>query len=398
MKSKKGLILIAVAVAVVVIVIANVRLSYEASTEVEVAPVKRSTIIEKVSGPGVIHAEASVKISSSVMGRITRLAVKEGEDVRKGSTLLEIDASQYRARLHQCEAAHRAAIAGQALALARRDEARYEMERQLRLAETALVSDREAEVARTAFAVAQAEFEAAEEAVREASAALQAARDDLDKTVIDSPIVGTVTSLNVEEGEIVITGTMNNPGTVLMTISNLDTMEVRAEVDETDVAKVRPGQEVEVSVDAFPDTVLSGSVSVIGSSSSVARTGGARPDERSTFEVRIRIKDSLPGLRPGMTTTVDILTAAKDSVTSVPLQALVLREVGDEGDEVEQEGIFVVRDERSRFTPVRTGISDGKDIELLQDLPEGSDVVIGPFKALRDLEDSTKVKVTEERE
>jgi HlyD family secretion protein len=191
---------------------------------------------------------------------------------------------------------------------------------------------------------------------------------------------------------------MNNPGTVLMTISNLDTMEVRAEIDETDVAKVRAGQSVEIGVDAFPDTVLTGSVSVVGSSSSAAREGYARPDERSSFEVRIRIEDRLPGLRPGMTTTVDIVTAREDSITNVPLQALVLRELEEGEEDSEREGVFLVEDDRSRFVAVRTGISDDRSIALLDDLPEDSRVITGPFKALRDLEDSTKVKVTEEKE
>jgi HlyD family secretion protein len=398
MKSKKRLMLIGVAVAIVVVVIINVKLSYESSTEVEVEVMGKGGIIEKVSGPGVVHAESSVKISSSVMGRITRLPVKEGDLIEEGSVLLKIEASQYRARLNQAQAAHRAALARLELAWAESLDARAESDRKRRLAKNDLVSERDLEVARTTLAVARAGVEAAAEVAREASASLEAARDNLEKTVITAPISGTVTSLNVEEGEIAITGTMNNPGTVLMTISDLDTMEVRAEIDETDVAGVNPGQPVEVSVDAFPDTVLTGTVSVIGSSSSAARSVAYRADERSTFEVRIRIEDRLPGLRPGMTTTVDIVTATRDSVASVPLQALVLREVGEGDEKSEREGIFVVRDGRSRFTPVRTGISDDKNIEVLRELPEDTRVVVGPFKALRDLEDSVKVKITEERE
>jgi HlyD family secretion protein len=261
-----------------------------------------------------------------------------------------------------------------------------------------LVSTKDLELAKSAKDVAEAEMHAALESTHETEAMLEASRDDLAKTVIRAPISGTITSLNIEEGEIVITGTMNNPGTVVMTISNLDTMEVRAEIDETDIAKVDVGQMAEISVDAFPDTLLSGVVSVVGSSSGSARTLSFRPDERSTFEVRIRIEDYLPGLRPGMTTTIDIITAAEDSAGYVPLQALVLRETGEGDDKKEREGIFIVEKGRSRFRNVKTGISDDKNIVIIDALDEGSSVITGPFKALRDLEDSIKVKVTKERE
>jgi HlyD family secretion protein len=398
MKSKKGLILIAVVIVIVIVVIVNIRQSYEPSTEVEVAAVGRDDIVEKVSGPGVVYAESAVKISSSVMGRITGLAVEEGDYVDGGRLLLRIDDSQYLARLRQAEAGHKAALAKLDLAVTREADAVAELERMVRLKERDLVSTKDFDLAKSTADVSRAEKHAAAEAAHEAEAMLEAARDDLAKTVIHAPISGTVTSLNVEEGEIVITGTMNNPGTVLMTISNLDTMEIRAEIDETDVAKVRAGQSVEISVDAFPDTVLVGSVSVVGSSSSAAREGYARPDERSTFEVRIRIMDRLEGLRPGMTTTVDIVTAAEDSIVNVPLQALVLREVEKGNEESEREGIFLVENGRSKFMPVRTGISDDKNIVVLDELPEDSRVVTGPFKVLRDLEDSTKVKITEEKE
>jgi HlyD family secretion protein len=175
-------------------------------------------------------------------------------------------------------------------------------------------------------------------------------------------------------------------------------MEVRAEIDETDVAKVRLGQKVEISVDAFPDTTLDGTVSVIGSSSSLARGYSQRPDERSTFDVTVRIEDSLDGLRPGMTTTVDIVTATADSALYVPLQALVLREFGEGEAASDREGVFVVRDRRAHFVPVTTGISDDMNIEILETTDEDVPVVTGPFKTLRDLKDSTRVKITEERD
>jgi HlyD family secretion protein len=398
MTKKKLLILLAIAVGVAVIVIVNIKMSYESSVDVEVTPVKPADLVERVSGPGVIYAEASVKVSSSVMGRISALRVKDGARVDPGDILVEIEASQYEARLNQAQASYRAALAVLELSKARHEEARTEMERSTRLHERELVSKRDLDRARTALEVAEAEVGAAEERSREAAATLSAFRDDLDKTVISSPIAGTVTGLNVEEGEIVITGTMNNPGTVLMTISGLDTMEVRAEIDETDVARVATGQEVEINVDAFPDTVLLGVVSVVGSSTSFTSGRGASSGERSTFDIRIRILDYQPGLRPGMTTTVDIITAEADSVSNVPLQALVLREWGEGDDKEEIEGIFTVDGGRARFRPVRTGISDDKNIEIFQDLDEDIKVVTGPFRVLRDLEDSVKVKITKTKE
>ena len=398
MSRKRIIALAVILVAIAVLVIVNIKMSYEPSADVEATAVVAGRIVETVSGPGLIYAESSVKVSSSVMGRIDRLAVKEGQRVREGELLVQIDASQYEARLAQAEAFHKAALARMNLAEARRDEAREEMERNLRLFESDLVSQRDVEAAKTSYTVSKAEFEASRETAREADAALRAAEDDFAKTTITSPIRGTVTSLNVEEGEIVITGTMNNPGTVMMTISNLDTMEVRAEIDETDIARVLPGNEVDISVDAFPDTVLRGLVTVVGSSSSSARSMAARPDERSTFDVRVRIQDYLPGLRPGMTTTVDITTAVRDSVTYVPLQALVLREVGEGEEADEREGVFAVEDGRAKFKPVRVGISDDKNVEIYSDLADDGQVIVGPFKVLRDLEDDTKVKIVKESE
>jgi HlyD family secretion protein len=395
MTRKRIIIVGAIVAGVAAIVLANLKLSYEEAVGVEVARVEKGPIVEKVSGPGVVYAEASVEISSSVMGRITDLAVKEGQGIHRGDVLVRIDDSQYRARVDQADAAHRGALARIDLAAARLADAEQDAARVSALAGSGLVSDRELQAAKTALAVAQADLASAREASGEARAALLAARDDLDKTTIPSPISGTVTSLNVEQGEIAITGTMNNAGTVLMTVSNLDTMEVRANIDETDVAKVRPGQAVEISVDAFADTVLSGVVSVVGSSSSSARAYSVSSDQRATFEVRVRILDRISGLRPGMATTVDIVTAASDSAAFVPMQALVAREAGAGAARKETEGIFTVEKSRAKFVALRTGISDDKNIEILGDLAPGEEVIVGPFKVLRDLVDSTRVKVSE---
>jgi HlyD family secretion protein len=398
MNRKKAMIFGALGAVVAVVVVVNVVTTYEPRTDVEVAYAKRGRIVEKISGPGIVYAARSVKISSSVMGRIVNLPVEEGDSVAKGDVLVRIDPSQYEANLNRAEAFHRGALARLDLAKARLTDARQEYDRGVRLHDRDLASERDLELASTTLAVSEAEAEAADQAASEAMAAVRAARDDLDKTVIASPIDGIVTSLNVEEGEIAITGTMNNPGTVLMTVSNLDSMEVRAEIDETDVARVRPGQDVEISVDAFPDTTLRGSVSVVGSSSSLARGYSQGINERSTFDVTVSIMDSLAGLRPGMTTTVDVVTAIADSAVYVPIQSLVLRERGEGETRKEYEGIFVIKDGRAEFVPVTTGIADDMNITVSNPLGEKTPVIVGPFKTLRDLEDSTRVKKVKERD
>lgn len=391
---KKILLIIGAVGALAVLIIVNLVTSYEQPVEVEVAGIKHGTIVEKVSGPGIIYPESSVKISSSIPGRVLRLLVKEGDDVERNDTLLIIDPSQYKANLDQREANYKAAKARLQLQQARLKEAEDDLARKEKLYQAGLVSDREIEAARTAARICQAELEAAQHDVNQCQASYLAALEEYRKTVITSPISGKVTSIGIEEGEIVVTGTMNNPGTILMTISKMDTMEVRAQIDETDIAKIMPGQTAEIRVDAFPDTVLSGVVSSVGSSAqNIGRVG-----ERLSFEVRVRIKDPINGLRPGMTTNVDIAVAKRDSAIYVPSQALVLRETGSSQAKIKKEGIFIVKEGRALFRPIKTDISDELNVALLDSLPLDTKVVVGPYKNLRDLKDSTRIKIVKERQ
>jgi HlyD family secretion protein len=248
-----------------------------------------------------------------------------------------------------------------------------------------------------------------------AAAALPAAEDQLDKTVFHSPIDGVITQLNVEEGENVVTGTMNAPGTVIMTISDLAGMEVEAEIDETDIVDVRVGQKAEIEVDALADSTLTGRVTEVGNSG-VTRMGGTQ-EEATSFIVKVLVDSPHAVLKPGMTATVEIETAVHDSVLNVPIQAVASRTASSleparkgekDGDgeqaktkrsgreeEKETEGVFAVVGDTVKFVPVVTGIADDLSIEVAGELEVGQKVVSGPYKVLRTLRGGDAVKVEE---
>ncbi len=253
----------------------------------------------------------------------------------------------------------------------------------------------------------------------EAAASLRAAADQLDKTVFHSPIDGIVTRLNVEEGENVVSGLMNQPGTVILTISDLSHMEVEVEIDETDIVDIEMGQFAEIDVEALMDTLLPGRVTEVGNSGLTSMAG--TQEEVTNFLVTVLLDETHPGLRPGMTATVEIVTAEHEGVLNVPIQAVASRtesELDEEADgdkdgdeskpkrkrsereeETEIEGVFIIDDEdQARFVPVETGIADELSIEVTGDLEEGQKVVSGPYKVLRKLKNGEDLKVDEEEE
>jgi HlyD family secretion protein len=212
-----------------------------------------------------------------------------------------------------------------------------------------------------------------------------------------SPISGIVTSLQVEEGEVAIIGTMNNPGTVLLTIADLSVMEVEVEVDETDVVDVHLGQEANVRVDAYPDVIFKGKVTEVGSSALQKLTGGVSTQESKDFKVVITLEDPPYRLKPGLSASADIITAEIKGALAVPISALVVRET-DEPDpnrpnaNKEEEGIFITENGRAKFRPVTKGIMGGMMLEIKDGLQEGQEIVAGPYSALRELKDDVLVK------
>ena len=405
MVKKKRNILIAAIVVVVIAaaVVGNMGLDRKDRTEVTVDEVERGTLVAKVSGPGRVRAETKVQISSSVMGRIVDLGVDEGDVVEEGQFLLRLEDVYYRSQVEQ------------ARARVERNEAECATtERELSDAieqfDLSLISEKEKQ-----------DFEAraisATQICAEAKASLRAASDQLSKTVFHSPIAGVVTRLNVEEGENVVTGTMNAPGTVIMTISNLANMEVEVEIDETDIVDVEIGQDAEIEVEALIDTLLPAVVTEVGNSGITSMAG--TQEEVTNFLVTVLVGDTHSALRPGMTATVEIVTAEHVDALNVPIQAIVSRtetelaeKAGDEDAEEEKkpkkkrserdeeeeiEGVFIVdENDQAQFVPVTTGIADELSIEVIGDLTDGQKIVSGPYKVLRKMKNGEDLKVEEE--
>ncbi|MBI4365155.1 MAG: efflux RND transporter periplasmic adaptor subunit [Candidatus Latescibacteria bacterium] len=423
-RTKRTLIVGGGAVLLLLIVIANVSKGKGGRLGVQAEPAKTGQISSTVRAPAKVQPETMVKLSANVMGEVVRLAVKEGDPVRKGQFLLQIDDAQYRAQVRQGRAAFDGARSTLRLSEVSLEQSESQLKRKEALFEQKLVSPEELEVARTQRNVDRARVDANREEMTRAEAALQSAEDNLRKTVFSAPIDGTVTQLNVERGEIVIVGTMNNPGTVILTVADLRRMKVEADVDETDVASVRLGQTATIKVDALPDTSLTGRVVEIANSPKVSELG--TQEQQTNFEVDVMIDDPPASLRPGMTADVEIKTATKAGVLTVPIQAVVVRTAeelekaaqgskrsrgaakkepaaaagGDTSGapakkDEEIRGVFVMVGDEAKFRKVRTGIASDTDIEVWGDLKSGEKVITGPNKTLRTLKPGGKVKIEE---
>ncbi len=420
MKKRKWLwIGLAVAVVAALIAVQVVRGSRGKVESVQLARVRLEDITSRVRAPGKIEAKTQVKVSADIMGKIVQLAVKEGDRVRRGQLMLQLDDTQYRAMHDQARAAvvtaqARLREADQTLRVA---EATYK--RQRALFDQKLLSDAEWDQANTAIESARSAAQAARQELARSQAAVTAAADNLRKCRFLAPFDGVVSALNVEAGENVITGTMNNPGTEILVVSDLSRMLVRADVDETDVVDMRIGQKAKIRVDALPDTTFAGTVTEIGNTAK--RSVTSTVEGQTNFEVKVVFDTDVPQVRPGMTADVDIETGTHKQTLGVPVQAVVVRTQREldraarkpgarparpaKGDALAAEedtvgrkdkeitGVFVVgKDEVARFVPVRTGIASETDMEILGAVKKDDVIVAGPYKSLRELKPGTKVK------
>ena len=422
MKSRKWLWIGLAVVLVAAVVVANVVRGKSGKVEtVQMARVRLEDITSRVRAPGKIEAKTQVKVSADIMGKIVVLAVKEGDRVRKGQLMLQLDDTQFRAydgqaRATAASARARAREAEQSLKGA---EAMYR--RQQALFEQKLLSEAEKDQADSAIEAARSAAQAARQEVARADASVVAASDNLRKTRFVAPFDGVVSALNVEAGENVITGTMNNPGTEILVVSDLSRMLVKADVDETDVVEMKLGQKAKITVDALPDTSFAGTVTEIGNTAK--RSLASTVEGQTNFEVKVVFDTDVPQVRPGMTADVDIETGTRKQTLGVPVQAVVVRTqreldraaqkpgkrpkrsekgsalAADEDTvgrkEKEITGVFVIgkgKDNVAKFVPVRTGISSESDIEIFGAVKKDDTVVAGPYKALRELKPGAKVK------
>jgi HlyD family secretion protein len=423
MSSRKK-ILIAVVVIIVLGSAAAITLAQNRDRGVEVRLERVATrdLVSTVTASGNIRARQAVDISADVMGRVIALNVEEGEDVTQGDVLLRIDPSQLEASVSRAQASLSQAQAQvtQQQANLMRSERESNRARGLQARDSTLISPQQVEDAETNLDVARALFEAAEFGVSQARAALEEAQDNLSKTIIRAPISGKVTRLNVEAGETVVIGTMNNAGSLILTISDLSVVEAVMEVDETDVPEIALGDSAMIELDAFPDRAFTGRVTEIGNSAIVppSQTAGTGQTAAIDFEVVITLDDPGIQLRPDLSATADIITAFRQNAVSIPIISLTVRapegeeEAVQPVEEVDQsaqeerpagplsrsqqtqdiEGVFVVRDGIAYFTPVEVGITGQEYFEVLSGVEPGDIVVAGPYQRIRELTDGDPVR------
>ena len=399
---KKKPVIIAVAVLVIAaIVVGSIVAKKRQSgklTEVTVAKVENADLVSKVTASGQIEAKRKVDLSANVMGQIVNLAVREGDRVEKGDFLLQIDKAQLAASTASAEASVRALLSDRDAARANYSEAQQNFARAQKNFNEKIIPQAELDRARAALESSRANVSALEQRVDSARASLAGARDTLSKTTITAPMSGLVTALPVEEGEVAVIGTMNNPGTVLLTISDMSVVEAVIEVDETDMPAVKVGQKANVTIDAYPNKTFEGTVTEVGSSP-LQRVGAGTGTEAINFEVKIQLTSPPEGIRPGFSCSADIITGTRTGVSAVPIQALVVREKeGTKGQEEEGLYTFDEKTEKVKFVPIKTGITGDTQIEVASGVKVGDQIVTGPFKALRDIKDDDKVRLKKEDE
>ncbi len=388
---KKIIIGSIVLIVVALIIFFNLRANREKSIKVKVEEVKRQDLTSIVSASGEVKPRKNVNISAHIPGRVVKIGVEEGQYVKKGDFLLKLDSTQYEAFVERDKATISSLQADLIQTEAKLKRDKQALERAKALHREQLISDEQLENAKTQYEISLASLQAIKHRIDQAKASLQSSLDNLNKTIYHSPIEGVITSLRIEEGEVVITGTMNNPGTVLMTIADLSVMEVEIEVDETDVIGVQIGQEAEVKVDAFPDLIIKGKVTEVGSSA-LTKLGTAA-EEAKDFKVVITLINPPKNLKPGLSASADIITARKKNVLAVPISSLVLKEDEDKKEEVE--GVYIVKEGRAHFQPVEKGIMGEMMVEIKSGLKEGQKVITGPYSALRQLKDGVLIKAEE---
>lgn len=381
------------------------------AVEVRLEPVGTRDLVAVVTASGKIEPELKVDVLSDVQGRVTRLGVREGDLVRKGDFLLQIDPVIYQAAVSRAEAFLASARSDLVRAKANQDQAKRSLDRALELQKTnaSLITQEAVEQAQTAHAVSVANTVASQASVDQARAGLQEAQDNLRKTRIVAPISGRITRLAIEEGEVAVIGTFSRDVGLLMTVADLSVILAKVQVDETDVVRLAQADSVEVSIDAFPNQTFVGKVTKISNSARLTSTSTASGsnDRAVDFDVEITLTNPPKDIRPDLSCTARIVTDVRKGVMSVPIIALTVRQhqkvpnemapeqsdtTGGRGKKQDAEGVFVVTNGVANFRPVTVGIAGDEFFEVLEGVKVGDTIVAGPYQAIRDLKDSTRVK------
>jgi len=379
---------------------------------VKVEAVESRDLIASVTASGQVRPRTKVDVSADITGRIIRLAVKEGDQVKEGQFLLQIDPQQFEAALQRSLAALASSKAQFAQSNANLVQAKrnYDRSAEIKKATPTLISDEQLEQLRTQVEVNAALQDAAKFSVVQSEAAVRDARFSLSRTTILAPMTGRITRLNVENGETAIQGTLNRDAATLLTISDLSVLETKIKVDETDVSRIKLGDSAVVQIDAFPDTTFIGRVVRIANSSVKAATAGASADQAVDYEVVVQLVNAPAETRPDFSSTAKVITDIRQRVLSIPIIALTVREDSAmaRGDTAQTpggrkpskqltkrdvEGVFVVNAGNTvTFRPVKVGIAGDRYFEVLGGLQAGDRIVSGSYQAIRELRDGATIR------
>ena len=426
---KKILIFGSIGVVAIALLVMSLMSDNEAKVTVTSAEVESRDIVEIVSASGSVEPKTKVNITAQINGEIMLLAVKEGDPVSTGDLLIVLDTVQLRSDVNQAKYNLNEVNARLEGARATLEQAQDEYDRQQRLFDKSLTSQTAYTDAKYKYLNAKSTEKATVAQAKQSQLRYEKVMDNLGKATIVAPMNGVVTYVDGEVGEIAPAQTAFTQGKTLMTVSDLSLFEVEVEVDETEINKVQLNQEVEIEVDAFPDTTFAGTVVEIGNTAVVSRAG--TQDQATNFRVKVVFVDSDVTVRPGMSATVDITTSRREEAVSVPFSAVVMRSfdmdsllaareqkelagttlvsevnAAENGDldnnktkkkkDVERKdlrGVFVIKDGKAMFVEIKTGIADQKFIEITSGLEPGDSVVAGPYKSLRKIKDGDAIEI-----
>jgi HlyD family secretion protein len=450
--SKKVLLGIGAVALIAIVVGVTVWQSHKGVVEVQTGKVGRLDLASTVTASGEIKPKTYANVGANAFGKIVKIYVKEGDKVKKGQLLAQIENIQPESDVQASKAsvdvsqkdfaASQAAVntnvADLERAKADEEQKRLDYQRAQELFKAALIPKSDYETRKAAYetsnaglqqakarvAQAQAQLESAKGHINQNVATLRRASDALSKTTYLAPFDGVVTNLPVREGETVVVGIQNSPGSTLMTVADMSVITSEVQVDETDIVNVKLGQTAEVSIDAIPKKKFKGIVTEIGNNAILRSTGVSTAQtlgssqEAKDFKVVVTLQDPPENLRPGLSSTAKITTATRQNSVSIPIQALTIRQRGDLEDKKgkgkdksavqaaspanpedkakakeEIQGVFVLHNGKAEFKPVETGITGTTDIEITNGLKEGDEIVTGSYKVLRSLRNGASVKV-----